>query len=538
MLPKAALKFQPVIRPQQTKQKAKPKPKPNWSSSSGVVPSSGAVTGSSPDKQTLPTAAPAQQPRSKFEDWVGKEDEETPFFFDNRKKPQRGGKKARRKKQQQQNYGHHEEQQEPDWDKRYDPAEPTVYARYRYSTEQDDERREWKEHLYRHKPRKEPASKGKPKNAAFAPPSGFNFAPPSFYDERSSTLRRRRSTLSRSASIERTSNRGSATPVAFTSTSIPDDATGEDAYMRRMRMSGMMSAGSSDPAPLSAPNAQPFMTSSSPVPPRVAAQPSAETAAKLAAAKAKIAAAKAAFEAKQASHPPPPPPPPPEPAPAEIQGATISRAPVRYERPDIQPSELDDRQEETVAPQQQADGPQSKLVGRYGFGARMLEKQGHKAGQGLGARGEGIINPLEMRAEKRKKRSDQNGGGWGPPGVGKIYGGKKAKIDNTGEDDGPYGFISQVVKLSGMLEGLDVTHEIYENNLQQRIGDEFKDYGSIERVYIWREQDGGKNDVFVKFTNQTNARECVMGCDGRLFNGNPVEARFFNAKNFDAGEYA
>lgn len=509
------------------------------------MPSSSAMTASSPQ--------PAQQ-RSKFSDWVGNEDEE--FFFDNRPKAQRGGKKGKKKKIQ--NQGQREPQGEMDWDAIYDPARPTILPLYRGSTEQEDERRDWKEHLYRHAAKKKggAAAKSKPRNSMFAPPGGLSFAPPSFNDDRPATSPMDvddDNQYSRSASPEHGNNISSATPVTFTATSIPDDATGEDAYMRRMRLSGMAQpASTASPTPPAAPAARPSMTSSSPVPPRAAAvQQPADAAAKLAAAKAKIAAAKAAFDAKKASQggngqSPTPPiaaqsphlPTPPPPSQPETHGSSISRAPVRYDLAEAQFDQVLDRQDQATPSQQQAQQPRSKMPGQANFGARMLAKQGWKAGEGLGARGEGITTALVAQQQKRKKRSSKDGGGWAHPPIGKIVGGKKRKIESTSDDDGAYGAISQVVKLIGMLDGLDVTYELEENNLQQEIGEGFeRDYGSIERIFIWREQQGGKDEVFVKFTNQVSALKCVNGCDKMTFADNPVRAKFFDTEKFEGGEY-
>jgi splicing factor 45 len=96
-----------------------------------------------------------------------------------------------------------------------------------------------------------------------------------------------------------------------------------------------------------------------------------------------------------------------------------------------------------------------------------------------------------------------------------------------------------VVKLQGMLDELDVAHEIEENNLMQEIGEEFsKSFGEIERVFVWREENGGDNSVFVKFTSQLSALNACTGRDGMTFAGNAVAARFFPTDKFEAGEYA
>jgi splicing factor 45 len=111
-------------------------------------------------------------------------------------------------------------------------------------------------------------------------------------------------------------------------------------------------------------------------------------------------------------------------------------------------------------------------------------------------------------------------------------------MQSTADDEGEFGNISNVVKLQGMLDELDVTYEIEEKNLLQEIGEQFsKDYGPIERLFIWREQNGGKNEVFVKFTNQLSALNACGGTNEMTFAGNPVKARFFDAVKFENGEY-
>ncbi|KAK6430222.1 hypothetical protein LTR95_013623, partial [Oleoguttula sp. CCFEE 5521] len=221
------------------------------------------------------------------------------------------------------------------------------------------------------------------------------------------------------------------------------------------------------------------------------------------------------------SIPPPPPPPPPD----DPTGASFSRAPVLYATP----------QSQVPLP----EAPRSKAPGQAGFGARMMAKMGWEKGQGLGAKGEGITTALVAQAEKRKKRADASGGGWAQPrNMGKIVGGKRKAVERLGDDDGAFGAMSYVVKLSGMLEGLDVDWEMSENNLMQEIGEEFGGkYGSIERVFIWREAQGGKDEVFVKFTSQLSALRAVNATDGMTFAENAVVARFYDDAKFEAGVY-
>ena len=79
-------------------------------------------------------------------------------------------------------------------------------------------------------------------------------------------------------------------PPTFAQASVPDDASGEDAYMRRMRMSGMASTESPAPPP---PPPPPAEEESAPTPPPVAQTPDTDIDAKRAEAAAKIAAFKA-----------------------------------------------------------------------------------------------------------------------------------------------------------------------------------------------------------------------------------------------------
>jgi splicing factor 45 len=264
---------------------------------------------------------------------------------------------------------------------------------------------------------------------------------------------------------------------------IPNDATGEDAYLRRLRMS---------------------------------------------------------------QNQPPPGPPIPAAAPVPSQGQ-ISRAPVRYSLPpppvDLPASEeeLEDRLEEG-ADKEGGEEPRSKRPGQAGFAERLMSKYGWSKGQGLGAQGTGIINPLYAKADKRKKKSDAEGGGFATPtATGKILGGNKSKAAQA-EEEGKFGAMSEVIRLEGMLTGLDLDDELAqgEGGLMQEIGEECGDkYGSVQRVYIHRpESDGDAALVFVHFVSQLSALRAVNALEGRIFNGNPIRAKFWPKDKFDTERYS
>jgi splicing factor 45 len=218
---------------------------------------------------------------------------------------------------------------------------------------------------------------------------------------------------------------------------LPDDKTGEDAYARRLRLS--------QPA-------QNFP----PPPPQEPEDVHADS-----------------------SRPPPPP--------AEAQpGIVVSRAPVRYNLPDA-PSELpaseaelekaleEEAEDEDGQEPQNSEAPRSLRPGQKGFAERLMSKYGWTKGSGLGADGSGIINPLRVQVEKRRKKPDSEGGGFADPkGIGKIIGGKKKAPDNDTEG-GKFGAMSEVIVLHGMVDGMDLDEEVEDSGdggLMQEIGDE------------------------------------------------------------------
>jgi splicing factor 45 len=193
--------------------------------------------------------------------------------------------------------------------------------------------------------------------------------------------------------------------------------------------------------------------------------------------------------------PPPPPPPttnPPPPPPPELVSGTISRAPIRYSKPEPEPepepelvkAEEDKDYEPTPAPglgatsikdeldQEEEEGadskPRSNRPGQAGFAQRLMSKYGWTKGSGLGAEESGILDPLRVQAEKRRRKADADGGGWAEPGgKGRITGGKRK---DGGESR--FGSMSEVIVLRGMLEGMENLRDEIADGLGQEIGEE------------------------------------------------------------------
>ncbi|KAJ8059904.1 hypothetical protein OCU04_011527 [Sclerotinia nivalis] len=237
----------------------------------------------------------------------------------------------------------------------------------------------------------------------------------------------------------------------------------------------------------------------------------------------------------------------PLPPPAPLLPGAISRAPVRYNLPPA-PSELpaseaeldralaDQRDDEDEA-EPDEDAPKSLRPGQKGFAERLMSKYGWSKGSGLGADGSGMITPLQVKLDKRKKKSDAEGGGFRDSGGrGKIIGGKKIVKE---EETGRFGPMSEVIVLRGMVDNMDLDEEVEgsgDGGIMQEIGDECGEkYGRVERVYIDRQ--GAPAKVFVKFTNQLSALRAVNALEGRIFNGNTISALFYNTETFENGIY-
>ncbi|KZF25677.1 hypothetical protein L228DRAFT_266135 [Xylona heveae TC161] len=459
----AALRFQPTRRPQLQAQKAKGRPS---LMKSQLPPANNAgVAKTSNSNESTPVRPPTM---STLADWAaaGDDDDDVNGFYA-RDPRQRGGRKKRKKNKD-------DPMMAQNWDDIYDPSRPNSYDLYKDSDEKIREVQEWKDRLYAHKIQRRHSSdlesedeygSGNRYTNQFAPPSSYSFAPPTFDD---------------------TSNEPPPPPPA----EVPDDATGDDAYTRRLRMSTMQQ----QPAP---PAYEPPSLDQQVAPPT-------ET----------------------------------EPA-----SGTISRAPVRYEVPAPEPAEeaLDadmDREEEQENGGQEEDEPRSLRPGQKGFAERLMAKQGWTKGSGLGATGSGIINPLQVKIEKRRKRPDSEGGGYvDVGGRGRIIGGKKGPGANADRDEGKFGAMSEVVVLRNMLGGIDLDTELEDHGdggLMQEIGEECGEkYGRVERVFINREE----LTVFLKFTSQLSALRAVNDLEGRIFNGNTIAARFFNTEKFEKGIY-
>ena len=141
-LPRAALRFQPIRRPQ-PKQANKPKPV----GSKIIHPTAATAATAAPTPTTAPSTATAP-PKTTLAAWAAADDDDWRYgAADKAEKRQRGGRKKKKKKTD-------HTQLETDWDELYDPSKPTNVEEYLRSDERIAEVREWKDLLYRHRRKK------------------------------------------------------------------------------------------------------------------------------------------------------------------------------------------------------------------------------------------------------------------------------------------------------------------------------------------------------------------------------------------------
>jgi splicing factor 45 len=101
-----------------------------------------------------------------------------------------------------------------------------------------------------------------------------------------------------------------------------------------------------------------------------------------------------------------------------------------------------------------------------------MTKYGWTKGTALGANESGILNPLRVQVEKRRKRADADGGGWAEPAnKAKIIGGNSSSRHKK-NDASKFGPMSEVIVLRHMLDNMPDLEAEIEDGLGQEIGGE------------------------------------------------------------------
>ncbi|KAL9081963.1 MAG: hypothetical protein Q9159_006860 [Coniocarpon cinnabarinum] len=512
--PSASLAFKPLKRPA-IKHPVKPRPgavisKPptlyKQDSSSAPVPYSNSQPAEAPSATSQPTEGQNVPYKPTLQDWMDTmpEDEDAAAAYAASKQQARGGgRQARKRKREKEKAARAVEEAElTHWKGIYDPSKPNRYQLYKGSDEFYDMVDEWKAFLQSRTmalgKTRQAKRESTQRRSAFAPQTGMSFAPPTVYDEDD----KKKLDDDDEEPYEPPSPSVTLQEGARADHVGAQDANGVDNAMQQ-----------SPPAPAPAP-------------------------------------APHVDEDMEDYEPPPPPPPAaipgsisrvpvhyniPQPPPATAPGS-ISREAVRYE--DV-PATSDDRPMEDEPPNEEIPQPSTKRPGQKDFAKRMLAKMGWQEGSGLGAQGTGIATPLSVQLDKRLKKSSSEGGGFvGPPGKGRIVGGKLSKEGKAAEklakeEAERLGELSEVLVLDNMLAGHDIETVLTELNFYQALGDECGEkFGRVERIFVQREGEE-RGRVFVKFTERLSAMRALQAFEGRDYGGNTIEARYFNPDKFE-----
>lgn len=185
-----------------------------------------------------------------------------------------------------------------------------------------------------------------------------------------------------------------------------------------------------------------------------------------------------------------------------------------------------------------------------------MAKHGHVKGQGLGASGSGIAQPLVMervKAAKAPKGSEvevpkgAKGMSIGGKAMGRLVN-ANAEEKNRAEIE-KYGESSRIVVLTNMVGIEDVDDDLQTeigapvtcslNSLKPTpwTGEECSKHGVVERVlvHVMHPAPTDPEDnvrIFVQFSGPAGAWKAVRELDGRYFGGRTVRARYFDEQRF------
>lgn len=102
----------------------------------------------------------------------------------------------------------------------------------------------------------------------------------------------------------------------------------------------------------------------------------------------------------------------------------------------------------------------------------------------------------------------------------------------------PQASSSRVVELKNMLKLEDLQQEDEYNEILEDTREECSQYGNLVSVNIPKVGEVGATKVFLEYSSLEEASKAVQGLQGRTFDGQQVQASYFDEAKYAAGNYA
>jgi len=97
---------------------------------------------------------------------------------------------------------------------------------------------------------------------------------------------------------------------------------------------------------------------------------------------------------------------------------------------------------------------------------------------------------------------------------------------------------TRVVELKNMLAKEDLENEEEYQDILDDTREECSQFGQLVSVIIPKAKEVGATKIFLEYTSEADAQKAIQGLRGRTFDGQKVEAEFFDETKFAANDYS
>ena len=97
---------------------------------------------------------------------------------------------------------------------------------------------------------------------------------------------------------------------------------------------------------------------------------------------------------------------------------------------------------------------------------------------------------------------------------------------------------TRVVELQNMLSNEDLANEEEYNDLLEDTREECGQFGQLLDVVIPKAGEAGATKIFLEYASTDDASEAIRGLEGRTFDGQRVQATFFDEEKFSRKDFA